>query len=324
MFPCPRQQNLHPPPRPLLHLLLNLPLTPIKQKLIVIVGPNASGKSAFAIQLAKKFRGEIISADSRQVYRGLDIGSGKITKKEMGGIPHHLLGVANSKRRFTVVQFRNKARKAILEIASRYHLPFLVGGSGFYIQAVVDNITIPEVPPNTTLRKKLEKKTKEELLDMLTRLDPDRAKTIDRKNKRRLIRALEIIYATGGTVPPIKQTESPYDVLMLGVAYNKETLARRIAVRLKKRLGKGMIGEVKRLQDEGVSWRRLEELGLEYRWIARYLQGKITEKEMKERLQKDIENFAKRQMTWFKRDKRIYWISARGEAEKLILEFLAM
>ena len=294
------------------------------QKLIVIVGTTASGKSALAVALAKKFNGEVISADSRQVYRGLDIGSGKITKKEMKGIPHYLLDVASVKRRFSVVQYRQKAREAIEEIAKIGHIPFLTGGTGFYIQAVVDNTNIPQVPPSRTLREKLEKKSIEELYSLLKKLDSRRAKTIDAKNKRRVIRALEIIYTTGGTVPPLRQAESPYDVLFLGITYDKEILRERIATRLLNRFATGMIGEIKRLHEQDkVSWKRLEELGLEYRWIARYLQGKITEDIMKERLQKDIEHFAKRQMTWFKRNKHIHWIRSKQEAEKLILKFLA-
>ncbi len=172
-------------------------------KLIVILGPTASGKSELAVKLAKKFNGEIISADSRQVYKGLNIGTGKITKKEMKGIGHHLLDVASPKRKFTVAQFQKLAFKKIREIQRRGKTPFLVGGTGFYIQSVVDNISIPEVTPNWKLRKALEKKNTEELFSMLKKLDPARAKTIDSKNPRRLTRAIEIASAEGrGAGPP--------------------------------------------------------------------------------------------------------------------------
>jgi len=298
----------------------------LKQKLVVVVGPTSSGKSDLAVQLAKKFRGEIVSADSRQVYRELDIASGKITKKEMSGIPHYLLDVAGLKQRFTVIQYRTEAKRAIDDISKRGHIPFLVGGTGFYIQVVIDNLAIPEVPSSRELREKFEKESIDELFAKLEKLDPRRAKTIERKNKRRLIRALEIIYATEETVPPLRARDSSYDILMVGITYTKEALKKRIALRLKNRFEEGMIGEIRRLHEQDkVSWKRLEELGLECRWIARYLQGKVTENEMKERLQKDIEHFAKRQITWLKKEKRIYWISpenSKKESEKLVLEFL--
>ena len=172
-------------------------------KIIVILGPTASGKTALSITLAKRFNGEIISTDSRQVYKGLNIGSGKITKKEMKGIPHHLLDVANPKRKFTVAQFQTLALKKIQEIQNKGKIPFLVGGTGFYIQSVVDGIAIPEVKPNWKLRKKLDKKSVKELFLMLKKLDPRRAKNIDPKNPHRIIRAIEIVLSTNKPVPKI-------------------------------------------------------------------------------------------------------------------------
>jgi len=278
-------------------------------KLIVIVGPNASGKSDLAVKLAKKFNGEVVSADSRQVYKGMDIGTGKITKEEMQGIPHHLLDIASPKRRFSVAQFQKKAIETIKKIQKKGKLPILCGGTGFYIQSVVDGIAIPEVKPDWALRKKLEKKTCEQLYQQLKKLDPRRAKTIDRKNKRRLIRAIEIVLKTKKRVPPLKNRVM-FDTLIIGIKRDKEELKKRIRKRLLRRLKEGMIEEVKSLHKSGVSWKRLEELGLEYRYIAFYLQGKLDYKEMVSQLQKAIENYAKRQMTWFKRDKRILWINS--------------
>src|SRR3989338_9750335 len=162
----------------------------LTNKLIVILGPTSSGKTDLSIKLAKKFNGEVVSADSRQVYNGMDIGSGKITKKEMQGIPHYLLDVANPKRKFTVSQYQKLALFAIKKIQNKGKIPFLVGGSGLYIQSIVDGIIIPEVKPDWKLRKKLEKKNNKELYSMLFKIDPTRAKSIDKNNSRRLIRAL--------------------------------------------------------------------------------------------------------------------------------------
>jgi len=308
------------------------------KKLIVILGPTASGKSELAIKLAKKlapyrnevsgagFNGEIISADSRQVYKGMDIGTGKITKKEMKGIPHYLLDIASPKRRFTVVQYRKLALEAINKIFKRGKIPILCGGTGFYIQAEVDGIVIPEVPPDWKLRKKLEKKSVGDLYQILKKLDPKRAKTIERKNPRRLIRAIEIVRKTKKPVPSLKLQPLPYPILIIGIKKEKEELKKLIKKRLLKRFKKGMIAEVKKLKESGLSWKRLEEFGLEYRYIAKYLQGKINYNEMIENIQKESEQFAKRQMAWFKRDDRIRWTPPTRHpyrwAKKLVKEFL--
>ena len=302
--------------------MLSMILSKKHNKLLVIVGPNASGKSDLAVKLAKRFNGEVVSADSRQVYKGMDIGTGKITKEEMQGIPHHLLDVASPKRRFSVVQYQKKAIEAIKKIQRKGKLPILCGGTGFYVQAVVDGLVFPKVKPDWRFRKKLEQKSARELYKYLKKLDPERAKTIEKDNKRRLIRAIEIVLKTGKPVPKL-QKQKLFDVLMIGIKRNKKELKERIRKRLKKRLKQGMIEEVKKLKESGLSWKRLEEFGLEYRWIARYLQGKIDYQEMIEKLQKDIEDFAKRQMTWFKRDKRICWIQNYKEAEKLVRKFLS-
>ena len=166
------------------------------KKLVVIVGPNASGKSDLAVKLAKKFNGEVVSADSRQVYKGMDIGTGKITKEEMQGIPHYLLDVASPKRRFSVAQYQKKAIEAIKKIQKKGKLPILCGGTGFYVQAVVDGLVFPKVKPDWKLRKKLEQKSAKGLYEYLKKLDPERAKTIEKDNKRRLIRAIEIVLKT--------------------------------------------------------------------------------------------------------------------------------
>jgi len=294
----------------------------LNKKLIVVLGPTASGKSELAIGLAKKFNGEIVSVDSRQVYKGMDIGTGKVTKKEMQGIPHYLLDVASPKRRFAVVQYRKLALKAINNIFKKGGVPILCGGTGFYIQAVVDGILIPEVKPDWKLRKKLEEKNTEQLYSLLKKLDPRRAKNIDKKNPRRLIRAIEIIEKTGKAVPDFKTNPLPYPVLFLGIKKTPAELKTLIKKRLLKRLKIGMVKEVENLHKSGLSWKRLEEFGLEYRQVVRYLGKKINYSEMIKILQKEIEHYAKRQMTWFKRDNRIKWIKSYKNTKKLLNNFL--
>jgi tRNA dimethylallyltransferase len=295
------------------------------KKLIVILGPTASGKSELAIKLAKKFNGEVISADSRQIYKGIDIGTGKVTKKEMRGIPHYLLDVASPKRRFTVAQYRKLALKTIDKIFKKGKIPILCGGTGFYIQAVVDGIIIPEVPPDWKLRKELEKKSVKELYQMLKKLDPKRSKTIEPKNKRRLIRALEIVKKIG-PVPILEKRLLPYPILMIGIKKEKGELKKLIKKRFFKWLRRGLVKEVKNLRKAGLSWKRIEEFGIHYRVIAQYLRGKLSYQEMIENSLKELNNYAKRQMTWFKKDKKINWTPPTHRpyrrAEKVIREFL--
>jgi len=295
-----------------------------KGKIIVILGPTASGKSDVAVKLSKKFSGEVISADSRQVYKGLNIGTGKVTKKEMGGIPHHLLDVANPKNAFSVVKFKKLAEKVIDDIVDRKKVPIIAGGTGFYIQAIVDDITFPEVPPDENLREKLAKKSTTELFKILKKLDPRRAREIDSKNPHRLIRAIEIATHLG-SVPHLEVgLPSEYDVLQIGIKTNDSKLKERIHQRLLARLRVGMVAEVKRLHECGLSWKRMEALGLEYRFLSRYLRKKITKDEMIEKLNTAIWQYARRQKTWFKRDKRIKWFTLAEikKMEKEVEKFL--
>jgi len=273
---------------------------------LVVCGPTATGKSDIAVLLAQKYNGEIISADSRQVYKGMDLGSGKITKREMKKIPHHLLDVADPKKaRYTVEKFKRDGEKAITGIVSRGKLPIVCGGTGFYIDALVNGIIFPDVPPNEKLRSTLSKKSVETLMKELVKLDPKRAKHIDMHNKVRIIRAIEIA-RTLGKVPKIQKV-SPYNVIAIGLTLDKENLAEKIHVRLMKRIKQGMVVEILKLKTSGVSWKRLEAFGLEYRYIALYLQKKLSKKEALETLEKEIIQYAKRQMTWFLRDTNIEW-----------------
>jgi len=291
-----------------------------KQKLIVILGPTASGKTNLSIKLAKEFNGEIISADSRQIYKGMDIGTGKITKKEMKEIPHYLLDVTSPSRKFSVAQYQKLALKNIDKISKKNKIPFLVGGSPFYIYSVLEGWTFPKLKPDWNLRKKLEKKSCEELFKILKKIDLERSKNIDKKNKRRLVRAIEIAKKLGKV--PLLKKKIKFDSLIIGIKKSKQEIKELIKKRLHKRLKQGMVEEVRRLRKQGVSWKRLESFGLEYKWIALCLQKKIDHIRMIRLLQKDTEHFAKKQMTWFKKDKNIKWITSYEKAKNLLRDFL--
>jgi len=333
-----------------------------KNKIIIVLGPTASGKSELAVRLARKWNGEIISADSRQVYKGLDIGSNKVPRDPVDnlrtnprkskiliensrsfsnnsrnyvhkGITHHLIDVVSPKRTFTVAQYQKLGRKALLNILRRGKLPIICGGTGFYIDSIIYDIRFPEVKPNTKLRRELQKLSNEELLARLEALDPRRAAEIDPQNKRRLVRAIEIALETGRPVP--NQSRNSYSnilknigisdnsILKIGIAVPPDKLKMRIEKRLRTRLKKGMIKEVKLLRRQGLSWRRLDDLGLEYRYISRYLRGLLsTKKEMIEAIKKESLRYAKRQMTWWRRDASIRWFHKSAEAEAAVRSFM--
>ena len=278
------------------------------KRVLVIVGPTATGKSDLAVYLAKKLHGEIISADSRQVYKGLNIGSGKITKKEMEGVPHYLLDVANPKKQFSADLYKTLAGKTLENIIQRKRLSIVVGGSGFYIDALAGRVRFPNVPPNAKLRKKLLAKNAEELFKTLKKKDPRRAKTIDKYNKVRLVRALEIVKVLG-KVPALGHRMSkwsPYSFVYIGL--NPDNSEKRIYIRLLKRLPE-IIRECKKLHERGLTYKRMHELGLEYRFTAMYLKGEINKKELVEKLNIAIRQYAKRQMTYWKRNSNIEWFT---------------
>ena len=277
----------------------------MKPKVIVVCGPTATGKSDYAVKLAKKIDGEIISADSRQVYKDLNIGTGKITKREMSGVAHYLLDVASPKRQFSVARYKKLGEHAIRDILKRGKTPIICGGTGFYIDTLL-GLELPEVKPNLALRKELNDVSLQKLFEKLKKIDPSRAKTIDKKNKVRLIRALEITHSLG-KVPKIKK-QKLYGVEWIGLSFQSEALKKRIHDRLLKRIKLGMIREAQKLHTEGLSFRRMEALGLEYKYLAYYLQKKLTKQQMIAQLETAIWHYAKRQMTWFKRNKEIKWI----------------
>ncbi len=275
-------------------------------KVIVILGQTATGKSNLAVKIAlrlrsgpsvKKINGEIISADSRQIYKELDVGTGKITSKEMKGVPHYLLDVVNPKYKFSVSEYKKLAEDKIKEIIARNKTPIICGGTGFYLDAITKGIIFPEVPPNYPLRKKLALASDHVLMLRLKKLDPGRAKNIDPHNKVRLIRAIEIVKALG-KVPKIVKVKPLYKFIKIGLYLPPDKLKKRIEKRVKKMFEDGLLKEIKKLKRDGVSDKRLRELGFEYY------------KPTPEKVIRETFKYAKRQMMWFKRDKEIKWLDA--------------
>ncbi|MEA3399526.1 MAG: tRNA (adenosine(37)-N6)-dimethylallyltransferase MiaA [Patescibacteria group bacterium] len=281
-------------------------------KIIVILGQTSTGKSDFAVKLAKKIDGEIISADSRQVYKGLDLGTGKITEEEMQDIPHYLLDIISPKKVFSVSDYKKLAEEKIEDILERKKIPIICGGTGFYIDSITEGIIYPEVPPNKELRKELQKKSLSELQKILEELDLERFKEIDVNNKVRLIRAIEIVESIG-KVPKLKKNKK-YDALKIGLTLPDKILKERIYKRLINRINQGMIEEIKDLYNKDIlSYNKMHKLGLEYRYVGLHLQDKLSKEEMIKKLNTEIWHFAKRQKIWFKRDKNIIWINPTKE-----------
>ncbi len=282
------------------------PSAMVRKKVIVIVGPTASGKSSLAVKMALKIGGEVISADSRQVYKGLDIGTGKITHKEMRGVPHHLLDVASPKTIFTAHDFIEQGRVTIDDILKRGKVPIICGGTGFYIDALLGRVELPNVPPNFKLRAQLEKKSAPQLFAILQKLDKRRAKYIDKNNPVRLVRAIEIAKKLG-KVPPLTKDRPLYNVTWIGINPGDKILRSKIRNRLLARMKSGMVREAKNLHERGLSYKRMFQLGLEYRYLALLLQKKISKKEMLQQLENGIWDYSRRQLRYWKRNLDIRW-----------------
>jgi tRNA dimethylallyltransferase len=286
------------------------------KNLVVILGPTASGKTEVAARLAWDLHGEIISADSRQVYRGMDIGTGKdlnqyiINAKK---IPYHMIDIIDPQCEFNLFEFQKRFYKIFSQIRNKGNLPVLVGGTGLYLQAVLSGYKMPPAPPEPELRKDLDQKSIEELKEIFFAFKSHLHNKTDLEDKQRLIRAIEIERARN--VKNSEQEESPeIDAAIFGISWERSVLRQRITSRLEERLKHGMIEEVKRLHAAGLSWERLDSFGLEYRYISQYLQNLISFDEMKNKLNTAIHQFAKRQETWFRRMERkgigIKWIQA--------------
>ena len=277
-------------------------------KVVAVVGTNASGKSALGIELAKRYGGEVISADSRQVFKGLDLGSGKVTAEEMQGVVHHLIDVREPNEFFSMADFQKMSYAAIEDIRARGRLPMIVGGTGLYVDSVLDGYVLSDKEPDLAYRTELEKLTTPELYDMLMGLTPDAQ--VDRYNRNRVMRMIERIHDGDSAVPT---KEKRYESLRLGVSWPRDVLGQRIDERLERRLQEGMIEEVQGLMDRGATTEFLLGLGLEYRFITQYLLGEMGREEMLEKLAIAIKQFAKRQITWFRRNPDIVWLDMAGD-----------
>lgn len=290
------------------------------QPIVAIVGPTATGKTTFGIALAQMLGGEVVSADSRQVYRGLNLGTGKVTADEAHGVPHHLIDVSDPSRRFTVHDFVQLGRASIDAIVTRGHTPLVVGGTGLYVDALLGRRTLDAPPPDPALRARLSTFEFHSLIDELRLVDPERYARTDLKNRRRVERALEV---TLSETQPQKGSAVPqYSVIWVGLTLPREVLKERIVTRLHSRLAAGMLDEARTLLSQGVTLTRMEELGLEYRYMARHLSGALTYTEMVVSLESEIYKYAKRQMTWFKPNTDITWLDARTAEPHLIAQKL--
>lgn len=293
-------------------------------KLVVIAGTNASGKSGLGIELARHYKSEIVSADSRQVFLGLDLGSGKVTPQETKGVPHHLIDVAKPNDFFSLSHYQELAYEAIDDIARRGMTPFLVGGTGLYVNAVVDGYSLSQAKPDLILRKEIESKTHEELIEIIKENNPAALDKLDLNNKRRLERAAEKALSDDKNDHP---SEPRYDTLVIGVTWPRDILYERIRIRLDKRLEEGMIEEVANLRANGATDDFLYKLGLEYRYILMYLRGDFASfDDFYNKLFMEIRHLAKEQMTWFRKRKDMHWIDMSkdpfNEAVSLINDFL--
>ncbi len=287
----------------------------MKPKILVIVGQTGSGKTSLSIELAKKFDGEVVSADSRQVYKGLDIGTEKIAEGEMEDVPHHLLSIVPPEHIYTAQEFVEDADRSIADISSREKLPIIAGGTFFYIDMLLRKISSVPVPPNYALREGLGAHDEPKLHAMLQNADPVRAATIDPHNKRRLVRALEIVHVLPA-VPQAAQRNCPYAALIIGLQVDKKVLRERLRARAERALQRGLVEETERLLASGVTRERLSEIGLEYRLVLTYLDGALTKSELVQKFEEKNWQYAKRQQVWLKRDQQIQWF-AREDTEAI-------
>ena len=288
------------------------------KKLIIILGPTGSGKTEMAIKLAGKFNSEIVSADSRQIYKKMDIATGKPLKKQMKAVPHYLIDIIKPNQNFNVAIYKRLAIEKIKEIQKRGRIPFLVGGTGLYISSIVNNIDFPKVIPQKNLREKLEKKTLKQLFEIYKKLDTQGAQFIEKNNKRRLIRAIEVCKITKKSFWEQRKKKEPiFDILQIGIKLSKQELEKRIIKRTEKMFKQGLEKEAQYLiKKYGVKIPSMRTIGYQ-EWLQEHKKDEVKQKIILHTLQ-----FTKRQMTWFKKIQRLNWIRNYSQAEKLLGEFL--
>lgn len=302
-------------------------------KLIVILGPTACGKTDLGIEIAKKFNGEIISADSRQIFKKMTIGTAK-PKGEwrwnglrktyyFENIPHHLIDFLDPGKVFTVAEFRDKALKYAKMSYKAGRVPIIVGGTGLYISSVVDNYIIPRVSPNSKLRRSLAEKSNEELVNLLNNLDPEATKIVDKNNKRRIIRALEVCILSGDRFSnQRKKGDALFDVLQIGIDLPREVLYERINARTEKMIDEGLVEEAQNLLKQKYHWNLSSMNSIGYKQMRGYFEGNLDLAKTLELLKRDTRHYARRQLMWFRRDNRIKWIKEPEEARDLVDNFL--
>ena len=303
-------------------------------RVLCIVGATSSGKTDLGIALAKKYNGEIINADARQIYKDFTIGTGKPDGKPgmymhqrvflIEGVPHHLMDFLDPQKVCTVAEWRKKALALIKKISARGHLPIVVGGTGLYIQALIDNYKIPAVPPQPPFREAMDAKSLDELVSLLKTVDPEAVHIVDVKNRRRVLRALEIVTFTGKPLSKLR-TRRPtvIDPLMIGIRRQKEDLAKRIDASIDLMVERGWVDEVRRLHEKGIAWEAPAMTSLGYREFGAFIRGECALADAVARTKRVTRNYAKRQFTWFKRDIRICWIDHPDAADALVKSWLA-
>ena len=297
-------------------------------RVVAIVGPTAVGKTALSLSLARAFDGEVISADSRQIYRGMDIGTAKATPEEQAVAPHHLLDIADPDERLTLAQFKALADAAIRDIWARRRLPLLVGGTGLYVRAVLEGWTVPEVPPNAALRDELYARAEQEGHEALHRelaaVDPDAAEAIDARNVRRVVRALEVYQETGVPISQLQQKHPPgYRILRIGLTMSRTALYARIDARVDAMLASGLVEEVRCLLQQGYTPDLPAMSGLGYRQIAQYLAGEISLEEAVELVKRHTRRFVRQQYNWFRlNDPDIHWLDAEDDPTQAAIELV--
>lgn len=292
-----------------------------KKPLLVVLGPTASGKTAFSLKLALEVDGEIISTDSRQIYRYMDLGTDKISPKIREKVPHHMIDIRDPDESYSLADFQREAKRVIADIHRRNKVPMLVGGTGLYISSIVNNYQMPDAPPDQQIRaeleRELEKEGAEALHKMLEELDPLAASKIHPNNHRYLIRALEINLTTQKTTDEQKQTSAcPYEVFQIGINWPNEVLFDRIDRRVKEQVENGLVEETQKLY-ERYDKKLPSMTGLGYKQIIQYLDGDLTLEEATDLICKETREYARRQRTWFKRDQSIYWVEGEQLAREI-------